>query len=258
MFNCFPNADARAQAQVGPGLATSLTTVESKVGSIVMSLSARRFSGIVEQAQVRLTLLGLHCTQMYVLLARCLFGPTTFYEHLLMSCLPQSCMDCVYLWNECQAWYQVRPMLTLYPGFLPAKSPDMRLGLWVEICFTALISEVSFYGMRVCLAEGSRKIFTSTRADLVKKGGGSQRNEVKDTAYFVHFSWLSKMLWWYISPPFLRRGRLAKFPWNICHQRSPHQKVVGTSEVLLALWGTIDSTSSSYCGSNPVSFPPPP
>ena len=106
-----------------------------------------------------------------------------------MSCLPQSCMACVYLWNECQAWYQVRPMLASYPCSLPAKSPDMRLGLWVEICFTTLISEMSFYGMRVRLAGGSRNTFISTRADLDKKeGGGSQKNEVGDAAYFVRFT----------------------------------------------------------------------
>lgn len=178
----------------GLGTRLDMTTVESKVDSIVMSLSARSFSGIVEQARVRLTLLGLHCTQMYVLLACCLFGPTTFYEHLFMSCLSQSCMGCVYLWNECQAWYQVRPMLASYPCSLPAKSPDMRLGLWVEICFTTLISEMSFYGMRVRLAGGSRNTFISTRADLAKKeGGGSQKNEVGDAAYFVHFT-LRKLL----------------------------------------------------------------
>lgn len=53
---------------------------------------------------------------------------------------------------------------------------------------------MSFYGMRVRLAGGSRNTFISTRADLAKKeGGGSQKNEVGDAAYFVHFT-LRKLL----------------------------------------------------------------
>ena len=67
--------------------------------------------------------LTLHCTQIYVLLACCLFGQTTyetFYERLFMSCLLQSCTDCVYLWNDCQALVSSEAYVSLMPG-LPAR-----------------------------------------------------------------------------------------------------------------------------------------
>ena len=35
MFNCFPDADARAQAQVGPGLATPLHTIMTALQTCV-------------------------------------------------------------------------------------------------------------------------------------------------------------------------------------------------------------------------------
>ena len=73
-----------------------MTTVESKVDSIVMSLSARSFSGIVGQARVRLTLLGLLVHKcMFCLLVVCLDQPHFMNTYLCRAYLNLAWVVCI-------------------------------------------------------------------------------------------------------------------------------------------------------------------
>ena len=114
MFNCFPDADAWAQAQVGPGLATPLPAVASCARSVYTTSEMIHHLGVSMNKQHTAGLLICH-------------GISRIYH-----CLKPNCISSNVLTRDSQVSYM--------PAISPARGVIVAIHAWTNKLHTKIMS----------------------------------------------------------------------------------------------------------------------